>query len=119
MRAVVYDHYGPPDVLQLEEVEKPSPKGDEVLVKIHASTVKRLDCHTREANRRSGLAVTLLSRLVSGVRRPRQPILGSEFAGVVEAVGPAVTEFNVGDRDLRQHRAEVRMPRRIHLRAGD
>ena len=66
-----------------------------MLVKIHASTVNRLDCHTREANRRSGLAVTVLSRLVSGLRRSRQPILGSEFAGVVEAVGPAVTEFKV------------------------
>jgi NADPH:quinone reductase-like Zn-dependent oxidoreductase len=98
MRAVVYDHYGPPDVLRLEEVEKPSPKDGEVLVKIHASTVNRLDCHTREANRRSGPAVTLLSRMVSGVRRPRQPILGSEFAGVIEAVGQAVTEFQVGDR---------------------
>src|SRR5437588_278287 len=79
MRAVVCDHYGPPpDVLRLEEVEKPSPKDDEVLIKIHASTVNRLDCHTREANQRSGPAVTLLSRLVSGLRRPRQPILGSE-----------------------------------------
>src|SRR2546421_5060402 len=100
MRAVVYDQYGPPDVLRLEEVEKPSPKDDEVLVKIHASTVNRLDCHTREANRRSGLAVTLLSRLVSGLRRPRQPILGSEFAGVVEAVGPAGNEVQGGGRTL-------------------
>ena len=73
MRAVVYDQYGPPDVLRFEEVEKPSPKDDEVLIKIHASTVNRLDCHTREANRRSGLPVTLLSRLVSGLRRPRRP----------------------------------------------
>ena len=84
MRAVVYDQYGPPDVLRFEEVEKPSPKDDEVLIKIHASTVNRLDCHTREANRRSGLAVTLLSRLVSGLRRPRQPILG--FRSVTASV---------------------------------
>ena len=66
MRAVVYDRYGPPDVLRLEEVAKPVPKEDELLVKIHATTVNRLDVHTREANRRSGLAVSLLSRMVSG-----------------------------------------------------
>jgi NADPH:quinone reductase-like Zn-dependent oxidoreductase len=98
MRAVVYDTYGPPEVLRLEDVERPIPKEGEVLVKVHASTVNRLDVHTREANRRSGLAVTLLSRLMSGVRRPRQPILGSEFAGEVEAVGAAVSEFAVGDQ---------------------
>jgi NADPH:quinone reductase-like Zn-dependent oxidoreductase len=98
VRAVVYDRYGPPEVLRLEEVEKPIPKEDEVLVKIRATTVNRLDVHTREANRPSGPAVMFLSRLVSGLRRPRQPILGSEFAGEVEAVGAAVTEFGVGDR---------------------
>jgi NADPH:quinone reductase-like Zn-dependent oxidoreductase len=97
MRAVVYDKYGPPDVLRLEQVDRPIPKQDEVLVKIHATTVNRLDCHTREANRRSGVAATLLSRSVSGLRRPRKRILGSEFAGEVEAVGAAVTEFAVGD----------------------
>ncbi len=97
MRAVVYDRYGPPDVQRLDDVERPVPEDDEVLVKIHATTVNRLDCATREANRRSGLAVSLLSRLVSGLRSPRQRILGSELAGVVEAVGPAVSEFAVGD----------------------
>jgi NADPH:quinone reductase-like Zn-dependent oxidoreductase len=97
MRAVVYDRYGPPDVLRLEEVERPVPKEDEVLVKIHATTVTRSDCATREANRRSGLAVMLLSRLISGLRRPRQRILGTELAGEVEAVGAAVSEFAVGD----------------------
>src|SRR5207245_4033510 len=81
MRAVVYDRYGPPDVLRLEDVERPVPQEDEVLVKIHATTVNRLDVHTREANRRSGLAVSLLSRMVSGLRRPRQRIPGSQFAG--------------------------------------
>jgi NADPH:quinone reductase-like Zn-dependent oxidoreductase len=98
VRAVVYDRYGPPEVLRLEEVEKPTPKEDEVLVKVHATTVNRLDVHTREANRRGGPVVMLLSRLVSGLRRPRQPILGSEFAGEVEAVGAAVIEFAVGER---------------------
>jgi NADPH:quinone reductase-like Zn-dependent oxidoreductase len=98
MRAVVYDTYGPPDVLRLEEVERPVPKEDEVLVKVHATTVNRSDVHIREANRRAGLAVTFLSRLVSGLRRPRQPILGSEFAGEVVAAGLAVKEFAIGDR---------------------
>ncbi|TME55332.1 MAG: NAD(P)-dependent alcohol dehydrogenase [Chloroflexi bacterium] len=98
MRAVVYDHYGPPDVLRIEDVSQPVTKEDEVLVKIHATTVNRMDVHTREANRRGGLAVSVLSRLVSGVRAPRQRILGSEFAGEVAAVGAAVTEFAVGDR---------------------
>jgi len=97
MRAVVYDRYGPPDVLRLEDVERPVPKEDDVLIKTRATAVTRADCATREANRRSGLAVTLLSRTISGMRRPRQRILGSELAGVVEAVGAAVTEFTVGD----------------------
>jgi NADPH:quinone reductase-like Zn-dependent oxidoreductase len=98
MRAVVYDRYGPPDVLRLEEVESPIPKEDEVLIKVYTTTVNRSDVHTREANRKTGRAASVVSRLVSGIRRPRQPILGSEFAGVVEATGPAVTEFAVGDR---------------------
>src|SRR5206468_1836561 len=98
MRAVVYDRYGPPDVQRLADVERPVPKEDEVLVKIHATTVTRADCATREANRRSGLAVTLISRLISGLRRPRQRILGSELAGEVEAVGAAVSEFAVDDQ---------------------
>jgi NADPH:quinone reductase-like Zn-dependent oxidoreductase len=97
MRAIVYDRYGPPDVLRLEDVERPVPKEDEVLIKVHATAVTRADCATREANRRGGLAVTLLSRSISGLRRPRQRILGSEFAGVVEAVGAAAQEFAVGD----------------------
>jgi NADPH:quinone reductase-like Zn-dependent oxidoreductase len=97
MRAVVYDRYGPPDVQRLADIERPSPKEDEVLVKIHATTVNRLDCATREANRRGGLLVTLLSRLISGIRRPKQRILGSELAGEIVAVGAAVHEFAVGD----------------------
>jgi len=97
MRAVVYDRYGPPEVQQIEDVERPVPKEDEVLIKIHATTVNRLDCATRDANRRSGLVVMLLSRIISGIRRPKQRILGSEFAGEIEGVGAAVSEFAVGD----------------------
>jgi NADPH:quinone reductase-like Zn-dependent oxidoreductase len=98
MKAVVYDHYGPPEVLRMEEVARPAPRDDELLVRVRASTVNRLDCHTREANRSNGLVISGVSRLVSGVRRPRQPILGTEYAGEVEAVGPEVTSFGPGDR---------------------
>jgi NADPH:quinone reductase-like Zn-dependent oxidoreductase len=98
VKAVVYDRYGPPEVLHFEDVERPAPRNDEVLIKIHATTVNRLDCHTREANRSNGRAVSFLSRLVSGVRAPRQRILGSELSGVVEQAGSAVSEFQVGDR---------------------
>jgi len=97
MKAVVYDRYGPPDVLRLEEIDRPAPKEDEVLVKVLFTAVTRGDCATREANRRSGLALTAVSRLISGVRGPRQRILGSEFSGRVESVGAAVTEFAPGD----------------------
>jgi NADPH:quinone reductase-like Zn-dependent oxidoreductase len=98
MRAVVYDRYGPPEVLRLEGVERPVPAEDEVLVKVYATTVNRFDTATREANRRSGLAISLMSRMVSGIRRPRHRILGTEFAGAVEAVGAAANEFAIGDR---------------------
>jgi len=98
MRAVVYDRYGPPEVLRIEEVARPTPRDDEVVVQVRAATVNRFDCHTREANRSNGLVISGVSRLVSGIRRPRQPILGTEFAGEVAAAGPAVTRFGVGDR---------------------
>ena len=97
MRAVVYDRYGPPEVQRLEEVERPVPRNDEVLVKIRATTVNRFDCHTREANRSGGLVVQLISRFVFGIRRPRQRILGSEFAGEVVAAGAAVRDLAVGE----------------------
>jgi NADPH:quinone reductase-like Zn-dependent oxidoreductase len=90
VRAVVYDQYGPPDVLRIEEVDQPVPKEDEVLVRIHATTVNRTDCGVRSAE-------IFLLRFLTGLRRPRQRILGGEFAGEVEAVGPSVREFAVGD----------------------
>jgi NADPH2:quinone reductase len=83
--------------LRLADRERPVPTPDEVLVRVHAVAVTRADCATREANRRSGRGTMLLSRLISGIRRPRQQILGSEFAGQVEEVGAAVTGFAVGD----------------------
>jgi NADPH:quinone reductase-like Zn-dependent oxidoreductase len=97
MKAVVFDRYGPPDVLRLEEVARPVPKEDEVLVKIRATTVNRSDVHTREANRHSGLVLYFFSRLIFGLKGPRHRILGREFAGEVAAVGDAVSDFAVGD----------------------
>lgn len=97
MKAVVYDAYGPPDVLRIEDVPRPSPLADEVLVRVHAVAVTRADCATRDANRKGGAVATTISRLVSGVRRPRQRILGGEFAGVVEETGSAVAQLKAGD----------------------
>src|SRR5688572_27314942 len=90
MRAVVHDRYGAPEVLRLEEVERPVPNEDEVLIRIRATTVNRTDCHIRRAD-------PFFWRFFAGLRRPKQRILGSELAGEVEAVGPAVSEFAVGD----------------------
>jgi NADPH:quinone reductase-like Zn-dependent oxidoreductase len=90
MKAVVYDRYGPPDVLRLEDVERPEPGDDEVLVKIHATTVNRTDTGVRSAE-------YFISRFVTGLLRPKRRILGSEFAGDVAVVGGAVTEFKIGD----------------------
>jgi NADPH:quinone reductase-like Zn-dependent oxidoreductase len=91
MRAVVYDRYGPPEVLRIEEVERPVPRDDEILVKIHATTVNRTDVGLRSAE-------YFISRFVTGLLRPKRKILGMEFAGEVEAVGAAVTKFRVGDQ---------------------
>jgi NADPH:quinone reductase-like Zn-dependent oxidoreductase len=91
VKVVVYERYGPPDVLRLEDVERPIPEADEVLVRIHATTVTRTDCGLRSAE-------YFISRFVTGLLRPKQKILGLELAGEVEAVGEAVSEFEVGDR---------------------
>jgi NADPH:quinone reductase-like Zn-dependent oxidoreductase len=91
VRAVVYDRYGPPEVLRLEDVERPTPAENEILVRVHATTVNRTDCGWRSAK-------PFLVRFFIGVRRPKQRILGMELAGEVEAVDAAVTEFAVGDR---------------------
>ena len=90
MRAVVYDRYGPPEVQHLEVVDRPVPKEDEVLVKVHATTVTRTDCGVRQGK-------PFLIHLFFGLRRPKQRILGTELAGEIQAVGAAVTQFAVGD----------------------
>ena len=81
MRAIAYDRYGPPDVLHVVDVERPVPESDELLVRIHATTVNQTDCHMRRAR-------PLLWRFMLGLRRPKRRILGFEFAGDVEAVAP-------------------------------
>ncbi len=91
MRAVVHDRYGPPEVLRVAEVERPVPEEDEVLVRVHASTVTRGDAMgVRSAEYK-------FTRVFTGIRRPRQTTFGSEFAGRVEEVGAAVADFSVGD----------------------
>lgn len=96
MKAIVYERYGPPDVLQLKEVEKPTPKDNEVLIKTHATTVTSGDWRVRSLNVPAGFG--LIMRLVFGVSRPKQPILGTELAGVIESVGKSVRKFKVGDQ---------------------
>jgi NADPH:quinone reductase-like Zn-dependent oxidoreductase len=91
VRAVVCDRYGPPEVLRIEDVERPVAKDDEVLVRVHATTVNRSDCGLRGAE-------YFFARVFTGLRRPKQRIVGMELAGQVEAVGAAVKELNVGDR---------------------
>lgn len=95
MKAVVCERYGSPDVLQLKEVDKPAPRDNEVLIRIHATTVTSGDWRIRSLNVPTGFG--LIIRLVFGISRPRQPVLGSELAGVVEMVGKGVSRFKVGD----------------------
>ncbi len=87
----MHTRYGPPDVVRVMDVPTPVAKDNEVLVKVHATTVNRTDCGTRSAK-------PFFMRVVTGLVRPRVTILGNEFAGQVEATGSAVTSFAVGDR---------------------
>ena len=91
MRAVVHDRYGPPEVLRVAEVERPAPEEDQVLVRVHASTVTRGDAMGVRSDEYR------FTRVLTGIRRPRRTSTGTEFAGRVEDVGSAVTEFRVGD----------------------
>ncbi len=96
MRAIVYERYGPPEVLHLQELAKPVPNDDEILIRAHATTVTSGDLRARSLSLPSGFG--WMGRLVFGVTKPRQPILGTEIAGVVESIGKNVTKFGVGDR---------------------
>ena len=96
MKAIVCTKYGPPEVLQLKEVEKPTPKNNEVLIKIYATAVTASDCLMR----RSDLPVmfSLMRRLAVGFTKPRKPILGFVLAGEVEAAGKDIKLFSEGDQ---------------------
>ena len=92
MKAIICTKYGPPDLLQLKDVEKPTPDKNELLIKIMATTVNRTDVALLRGK------PFLIARLVWGLRKPKQTILGSEFAGIIEAVGKNVSTFKVGDK---------------------
>jgi NADPH:quinone reductase-like Zn-dependent oxidoreductase len=91
MRAAVHTSYGPPDVVRIAEVDKPTPRNNQVLVKVHATTVNRTDAGFRAGKPR-------IVRLFTGLIRPKVAVLGNEFAGEIEAVGRDVTSFLVGNR---------------------
>lgn len=95
MKAIVYEKYGPPDVLEIREVAKPIPMDNEVLIRVRATTVTIGDSRVRSLRMPEGFGP--IARLVLGVSKPRQTILGSELAGTVEVVGKDVAKFNVGD----------------------
>ena len=91
MKAVICTKYGPPDILQLKEVEKPVPDDNELLIEVHASSVNRTDCGLLRAK-------PFIVRFFTGIFKPGKPIPGTAFAGIIEAAGENVTAFEVGDR---------------------
>jgi len=97
MKAIVYTEYGAPDVLQIREIEKPTPRHDEVLIKVHAAEATKADCEMRSFN----FAVKwfwLPLRVALGLSKPKKQVLGGYFAGVVETVGTEVSKFKPGDQ---------------------
>ena len=96
MKAIVFTKYGPPDVLQLEEVEKPTPKDNEVLIRVHAATVNAGDCEIRSL--KAPFVSRLFVRIYVGIIKPRVKILGQEMAGEIESVGKDVQLFKKGDQ---------------------
>lgn len=91
MKAAIHTQYGPPEVVHIREIDKPSPAANEVLVRVHASTVNRTDCGFRSAE-------YFVSRFFSGLFNPKQQILGCEFSGTIESVGELVLNYQAGDR---------------------
>ncbi len=96
MKAIVYTQYGPPEVLRLAEVEKPVPRDDEVLIRVHASTVTAADFRCRSFT--VPLSFWIPARLFLGIVRPKRPILGAELSGEIVETGKDVTRFKTGDQ---------------------
>ncbi|MCF6344131.1 MAG: NAD(P)-dependent alcohol dehydrogenase [Devosiaceae bacterium] len=96
MKAAIYKKYGSPEVVHIVELEKPVPKDNEVLIKVYATTVSAADWRARSLEMPKGFS--MLGRLVFGIFAPRQPILGTELAGTIEAVGKGVNKYKVGDK---------------------
>src|SRR5688572_2837979 len=90
MKAIVYSQYGSPDVLQLQDVPKPSPKKGEVLVNVHAASINSWDWDLL-------CGKPFLVRMIGGLKKPKHQILGADIAGHIEAIGSGVTQFKVGD----------------------
>lgn len=90
MKAIVYTKYGSPDVLELKEVEKPTPKAHKVLIKVHAASANPADWHLMRGE-------PFIARFANGLRKPKNTRLGADVAGRVEAIGNSVTHFQVGD----------------------
>lgn len=91
MKAAIHTQYGPPDVVRIRDINKPVPAANEVLIRVHASTVNRTDCGFRSAE-------YFVSRFFSGLFKPKQQILGCEFSGTIESVGESVLTYQAGDR---------------------
>jgi len=91
MKALIYTQYGPPDVLQLKEIDRPTPNNNEVLIKVHATTVNRTDNATIKA-------IPFFARIITGLFKPKRQTPGTEFSGTVEAIGNTVSSLKVGER---------------------
>ena len=96
MKAVVCNKYGPPEVMQLKQCNKPHIKNDEVLIKIFAASVTNSDIFIRSS--KVSLPLLLPFRLMIGITKPRNPIIGQVFSGIIEQIGPRITRFKPGDR---------------------
>ena len=115
MKAIVSQNYGSPDVLELEEVEKPTPKNNEVLIQIHATTVTPSDVLLRSGN--FPLLFLIPGRIMYGITRPRRLIPGYELAGVIESVGKDAKLFQKGDQVFGASTWKMVLQCRVHLLA--
>ena len=97
MKAIIYTKYGPPEVLKIREIEKPTPKANEVLIKIYATSVTIGDVIVRSGKHPTSKFQTVMLHLMLGIKKPKRPVLGMELAGEIEALGENVKQFKKGD----------------------